>query len=601
MEDPSDTCNPFLCLHVTPMWRHTFPCVLVCGLDTSVAVACRFSSPLNSISEAFLQQIDEIYVDQKSSHFRRPKVPTSLSLSLSLSLSTVLLLTFCCRSSQLITEAEIKPTTDVCYSDDEELPASIFGREKGLFFCYNESIFNDTLLGEEEQDSTDQEHLSKVDESLVTELPHSSPLEDQSNPGLENDDSPVSDVIRTSSSPTPIICGSVEDEDCVGDAFHNNEKEEEEEQNEESSKKQKLLIVAQTHPGSKKFQLEEHTSGGSLTSESTSKSSMEWRSSTNIRDSETECPFSSSSRRSSSNWEKYTWFRKYDEDMTFFDRISAQKLTETESFRSMKYQPKSVSRRIVHKFTTHKKKGNRDPYQELESAYVAQICLAWEALNWNYNHFLQWSAKGSNSERASCTAWMAQQFQQFQVLLQRFIENEPYERGRRPQVFARTRISSPKLLLVPEFRDSKADEGKEEMISSTEFSAILEDAIRTFMNFLKADKENPCQILKAFIKRKSSSVDPNLRRLLKRANKKKKMRLKDLLKSRRCLKKNRLKGEEEMEILMGLIDMKIVSRTLRMHEISHEQLHWCEEKMTKVRVCDGKIQRDSSPLFFPVQ
>ncbi|THU45951.1 hypothetical protein C4D60_Mb02t23370 [Musa balbisiana] len=65
MEDPSDTRNPFLCLHITPMWRHTFPCILVCGLDTSVAVACRFSSPLDSISEAFLQQIDEIYVDQK--------------------------------------------------------------------------------------------------------------------------------------------------------------------------------------------------------------------------------------------------------------------------------------------------------------------------------------------------------------------------------------------------------------------------------------------------------------------------------------------------------------------------------------------------------
>ncbi|RRT37341.1 hypothetical protein B296_00029562 [Ensete ventricosum] len=279
-------------------------------------------------------------------------------LSLSLSLSAVFLLTFCCRSSQPIAEAEIKPTSDACYSDDEELAADIFGGEEGLLFFYNESIFNDTLLVEEEKDSSDQEHLLRVDESLVTESPHGYPLEDQSNPGLENDDSPVSDVIRTSSSP-PIICGSVKgtsgnatlpcrrtifssnlshylimlmlftDEDCVGDAFHNNEKEEEEEQNEESSKKQKLLIVAQTHPESKKFQLEEHTSGGSLTSESTSKSSMEWRSSTNFRDSETECPFSSSSRRSSSNWETYSWFRKYDEDMTFFDRISAQKLTET--------------------------------------------------------------------------------------------------------------------------------------------------------------------------------------------------------------------------------------------------------------------------------
>lgn len=55
--------------------------------------------------------------------------------------------------------------------------------------------------------------------------------------------------------------------------------------------------------------------------------------------------------------------------------------------------------------------------------------------------------------------------------------------------------------------------------------------------------------------------------------------------------------EDEMVILMALIDMKIVSRTLRMAEIRQEQLHWCEEKMIKVRVWDGTIRRDSSPLF----
>jgi hypothetical protein len=78
------------------------------------------------------------------------------------------------------------------------------------------------------------------------------------------------------------------------------------------------------------------------------------------------------------------------------------------------------------------------------------------------------------------------------------------------------------------------------------------------------------------------------------------LRIKDLVKQRRCLKKRRLKVDEEMEILMGLIDMKVVSRVLRMPEISEEQLHWCEERMTKVRIWDGKIQRDSAPLFFPV-
>jgi len=77
------------------------------------------------------------------------------------------------------------------------------------------------------------------------------------------------------------------------------------------------------------------------------------------------------------------------------------------------------------------------------------------------------------------------------------------------------------------------------------------------------------------------------------------MKVKDLRRSRKCLRKRKLKGEEEMEILMALIDLKVVSRVLRMSELSEEQLHWCEEKMSKVRVVEGKLERDSSPLFFP--
>ena len=80
----------------------------------------------------------------------------------------------------------------------------------------------------------------------------------------------------------------------------------------------------------------------------------------------------------------------------------------------------------------------------------------------------------------------------------------------------------------------------------------------------------------------------------------KKQRLKDLHRSGKCLRKRKLKEEEEMEILMGLIDIKVVSRVLRTSDITEEQLQWCGEKMNKVRVLDGKkLQRDSSPLFFP--
>lgn len=120
------------------------------------------------------------------------------------------------------------------------------------------------------------------------------------------------------------------------------------------------------------------------------------------------------------------------------------------------FQPRSISQRIVHKITTQKKmlkkikEEGRNPYHDLENAYVAQICLTWEALNWNYCNFKQ--RINNNSERSFCTAWIAQQFQQFQIFLHRFIENETCERGRRPELFARMRICYPKLLQVPELQ-----------------------------------------------------------------------------------------------------------------------------------------------------
>uniref|UniRef100_A0A6N2KCV2 Ribosomal protein L34Ae n=1 Tax=Salix viminalis TaxID=40686 RepID=A0A6N2KCV2_SALVM len=364
-------------------------------------------------------------------------------------------------------------------------------------------------------------------------------------------------------------------EDCIIQEIENNKADR------NFSVDEKFLIYAPTRSESRKLRVqekdeEEEIFGDSCTVGSTSKSSSEWRSS--IKDSGTEDPFSSSSRRSCPRWESYTLFQKYDEEMMFLDRISVQKLHETESLRSIKVNPRSFSDRIVHKISTINKKPSdirQNPYHELEGAYVAQVCLTWEALNWNYKNFERKRASQRDHD-PGCPAHVAQQFQQFQVLLQRYIENEPYEQGRRPEVYARMRRLAPKLLLVPEYRDSEDDQRDDanfgSRISSAAFLMIMEDGIRTFMNFLKADKEKTCQ---------------------------KKIKLKDLRRGRSCIRKRKLTVEEEMEILMGLIDLKLVSRVLRMTDMSEEQLHWCEEKMSKVRLLDGKLQRDSSPLFFP--
>ncbi|KAK2647904.1 hypothetical protein Ddye_015393 [Dipteronia dyeriana] len=407
--------------------------------------------------------------------------------------------------------------------------------------------------------------------------------------------------------------GLMDNDEKFDESFHSQDTENNKKVETNLPGDEKFFVLGPTQLKSKKFnniQIQEKDDeeifGDSYTVGSTSKSSSDWRSSITCRDSGLEDPFSSSSRRSCPKWESYTVFQKYDEEMMFLDRVSAQKLQETESLRSIQACPRSISERIVHRFATINKNPSdirHNPYHELEAAYVAQICLTWEALNWNYKNFQRKRASRKDFDMG-CPAQVAQQFQQFQVLLQRYIENEPYEQGRRPEVYARMRLLAPKLLLVPEYRDSEDDHQKDEgfasRITSASFVMIMEEGIRTFMNFLKADKERPCQILKSFFGRnRKGSVDPTLLNLIKKVNCKKKTKLKDLRRSRKCIRKRKLTVDEEIEILMGQIDLKVVSRVLRMSDLNEEQMHWCEEKMSKVRILEGKLQRDSLPLFFP--
>ncbi|XP_020592908.1 uncharacterized protein LOC110033318 [Phalaenopsis equestris] len=496
--------------------------------------------------------------------------------------------------------------SDELYRRDDIIADIILGGD-AMLFLYGASCKNDALLGDQETDSNDQILLGEHD-NFVLESEYGSSQGNISNP---TDGYSVSTATNKTGTSDCLV--SLDNNNIENDKNQDEEKSRVHEESVKSDLKkkdltedEKLLEAEVPNFRVEQVQQERETFGGSLTGESTSKSSIEWRSSTIFRDSETEYPFSSSSRRSASNWEFYTLFKKYDEEMFYFDRISAQKLAETESFRLINAQPRSISKRIVGKLMAKPGSNSmrmRDPYQDLESAYVAQICLAWEALNWNYNIFLRSKGNKLDMDGSVCHARIAQRFQQFQVLLQRFIENEPYEYGRRPEIFARMRLSSPKLLQVPEFLGSEGDEenqGMDSSISSAEFLSILEEAIQTFMNFLKADKKTPCERLKAFIKRKQSAADLTYLRLLKKINKQKKARMEEIGRRRKFWKKRKPKGEEEMETFMAIIDIKVVSRVLRVQEITEEQLHWCEDKMSKVRVWDGKMQRDHSLLFFPV-
>lgn len=80
----------------------------------------------------------------------------------------------------------------------------------------------------------------------------------------------------------------------------------------------------------------------------------------------------------------------------------------------------------------------------------------------------------------------------------------------------------------------------------------------------------------------------------------KKMKLKELRKKSRGWKqKTWPQTYEDMQLLFGVVDIKIISRLVKMSRITNEQLLWCEEKMNKLDVSNGKLRRDPSPLLFP--
>ncbi|GLU17449.1 hypothetical protein SLE2022_338160 [Rubroshorea leprosula] len=306
-------------------------------------------------------------------------------------------------------------------------------------------------------------------------------------------------------------------------------------------------------------------------------------------------------------------YEKYCERMLFFDRMSAQQqLKETGHQNPSTPSPRSSSKKLRSPLrclslkkieepdeeTEKLQQSINDSYQDLETAYVAQICLTWEALHCQYTQLSQIIL--CQPENPTCYSHSAQQFQQFQVLLQRFIENEPFEEGIRPQIYARARNLLPKLLQAPNIQGSDQKENVEEesdsLVLAPDLIEEIKTSILTFHLFLKMDKKKTT-VLNLF---GNQNVMASPLQQIQSSLEKKGIKLKELRKKRKGWKKESWpQSHDDVQLLLSLIDIKVISRVLRMMRISKEQLFWCEEKMKKVDFCDGKLQRDPSPILFP--
>ncbi|XP_021645109.2 uncharacterized protein LOC110638745 isoform X2 [Hevea brasiliensis] len=256
------------------------------------------------------------------------------------------------------------------------------------------------------------------------------------------------------------------------------------------------------------------------------------------------------------------------------------------------------------------KKVIADMHNDFETIYVGQLCLSWEILQWQYRkaqELQKYDSQGSHQYNQ-----VAGEFQLFQVLIQRFLENEQFQ-GPRVENYVKSRCVLRSLLQVPLVRDdSFKDKGKrgddnEDAITSQMLIETMEQSMLVFWEFLRANKDESSVILQGHQQAHinlQEPVDLELLTDIRSDFQKKDKKLKDILRSGNCIVKRFRKQQEDRvhhihTLFIAQVELKLVSRVLNMSKLTTDQLIWCHEKLDKINFCNRKVFVESSFLLFP--
>lgn len=319
-----------------------------------------------------------------------------------------------------------------------------------------------------------------------------------------------------------------------------------------------------------------------------------------------------------------TFYRRYLDKMRKLDILSQQtmyaigllQLKNQDLAMNKKLTVPVIKSLLAQNFWSNKlKKHEADPVQklirdlqrDLELAYVGQLCLSWEMLKWQHNKAEELHAHDPDGFRQHNQ--VAGEFQKFQVLLQRFIENEPFHQGPRVQHYVKSRCGLPALLQVPLIKDDPKVEwrrNEEDGISIRMLKEVIVASMRSFWDFLRADKDEVCAIpligihgVQVILQDPS---DADLLTEIRSSLQKKEKRLKDLVRSGNCLVKKFKKHQDQRlsnEMLIAQVELRLVSRVLSMPKLTTDQLLWCHKKLNKIDIIGRKIYLEYSFLLFP--
>nr|XP_010939496.1 uncharacterized protein LOC105058318 [Elaeis guineensis] len=323
--------------------------------------------------------------------------------------------------------------------------------------------------------------------------------------------------------------------------------------------------------------------------------------------------------------ELHEFYKSYREMMRNFDILNYQKMyaigflqlkDPLQSWGPQKPSIPTITSIISQVFWPFHRKSNADPsekfikelWNDLETVYVGQTCLSWEFLRWQYEKTRE--LPESDPYRSHQYNQVAGEFQQFQVIIQRFIENESFQ-GPRLANYVKNRCILRNLLQVPviqeDFLKDKMEKQRSgnDVITSERLEDIMEESIRIFWKFVKADKDDTPAILKGIVGTKVELQNPSDYELMMDIEailQKKEKKLKDILRTGNCLVKKFKKPKEDrsnLDLFFSQIDLKLVARVLKMSRITTDQLVWCHKKLNKIAFVDRKIHREPAFLLFP--
>ncbi|KAJ4974826.1 hypothetical protein NE237_008000 [Protea cynaroides] len=246
------------------------------------------------------------------------------------------------------------------------------------------------------------------------------------------------------------------------------------------------------------------------------------------------------------NYQLDPFFVKYIQRMKWFDLLNHERTSGINAILNKQLGTPSSFQSIESTYyyvpflpwsKMDKKKLLRSLENDFERVYVGQSCLCWEALHHQYRTVEALASSGSQK----CVFYdnVAGEFQNFQVLLERFMENEGIQ-GKRFWNYVQGRFCFKRLLEVPEvsgYCEGGEAARKGEAMGAREVLEIIDKSIMTFSIFLSTDNEKSWWKFRSSLWSHQPVEDPNDLELLvdlKKLLKKKEQYLKDLQQKKKC-------------------------------------------------------------------